>query len=69
MKVKDVNKFITVEPPVVKGNTPIKKVIEVLLKHPLSRSIYVVNEKNVLIGIIPTSTIIKATHILKGKKR
>ena len=68
MKVKDVNKFITIEPPVVRDNTPIKEVIEVLLKDPLSRSIYVVNEKNVLIGIIPTSIIIKATHILKGKK-
>ncbi|MCD6427049.1 MAG: CBS domain-containing protein [Caldisericaceae bacterium] len=68
MKVKDVHKYITIEPPVVKEDTPIKEVIKALLKDPRSRSVYVVNEKEVLTGIIPTSTVIKATHILKGKK-
>ncbi len=68
MRVEDVHKFITLEPPVVKENASLKEVIKALLKDPLSRSIYVVNEKNVLTGIIPTSIIIKATHILKGKK-
>ncbi len=68
MKVKDVHKYITIEPPILHKDATIKDVIETLLKDPRSRSVYIVDDKNTLIGIIPTSTILKATHILKGKK-
>jgi CBS domain-containing protein len=68
MKVKEVHKYITIEPPIVRENVPIKEVIEALLKDPRSRSVYVINDNGVLTGIIPTSMILKATHILKGKK-
>jgi CBS domain-containing protein len=68
MKVKEVHKYITIEPPIVRENVPIKEVIEALLKDPRSRSVYVINDNSVLTGIIPTSMILKATHILKGKK-
>ena len=68
MKVKEVHKYITIEPPIVREDAPIKEVIEALLKDPRSRSVYVINDNGILAGIIPTSMILKATHILKGKR-
>ena len=68
MKVKEVHKYITIEPPIVREDAPIKEVIKALLKDPRSRSVYVINDNGVLTGIIPTSMILKATHILKGKR-
>ncbi len=68
MKVKDIHKYITIEPPIVHKDATIRDVIEILLKDPRSRSVYIVNDRDILVGIIPTSTILKATHILKGKK-
>ena len=68
MKVRDIHKTITIEPPVVFKNDSIEKVVEVLLKDPRSRSVYVVDKEEKLVGIIPTSIILKTTHILKGKR-
>lgn len=68
MKVKEIHRTITIEPPIVYEDDSIEKVVEVLLKDPRSRSVYVVNRKDELTGIIPTSVILKTTHILKGKK-
>lgn len=68
MKVKEIHKIITIEPPVVFEDDSIERVVEVLLKDTRSRSVYVVNKKGELAGIIPTSVILKTTHILKGKR-
>ena len=68
MKVKEIKNRITVKPPVVKEDASIKDVVNKLLEDPRSRSVYVVDDNGVLKGIIPTDVILKATHLLKGKR-
>ncbi len=68
MKVKEVYKYITTKLPVVRENEPVINVINILLSDPCSRSVYVVNSKGILSGIIATSIVLKVTHLLKGKK-
>ena len=68
MKVKQIHKIYTIEPPLVYEDTPLKEVIEVLLKDPKSRSIYVVNKEKKLKGVISTNILLKTTHFLKGKR-
>ncbi len=66
--VKEIYKTFTVKPPVVPESAKIEEVIRILLQDPKSRSVYIVNSKNKLIGIISTLIILKTTHIIKGKK-
>ena len=68
MKVRDIHRTITIKPPIVFEEDSIERVVEVLLKDPRSRSVYIVNKKEELMGIIPTSIVLKTTHILKGKR-
>ena len=68
MKVKEIKNRITVKPPVVRENASIEDIIKKLLEDPRSRSVYVVDDSGILKGIIPTDVILKATHLLKGKR-
>jgi len=68
LTVKKVYKTFTLKPPILTEDTSIEGIIITLLKDPQSRSVYVVDEKGKLTGIITTPIILKATNILRGKK-
>jgi len=58
MKVKDCYKQVTPSADLVKEDTPIKEVIEVVSRNPASRAVFVINEKEELIGIIGVQQIL-----------
>ena len=66
--VKEVYTSLTKEPPLIGSDALLKDAIRVLLKDPLSRSIYVVNDDGKLAGIVSTLMLLKVTHYLQGKK-
>ncbi len=66
--VGEIYKTFTVKPPVLHENAKIQDIIKILLEDPQSRSVYIVDNNNKLTGIISTLLIMKATHIIKGKK-
>ncbi|MBW2064781.1 MAG: CBS domain-containing protein [Deltaproteobacteria bacterium] len=66
--VKKIYKTFTVDPPIVSEDSSIEEIIEVLLRDPQSRNVYIVDKQGRLSGIISMQIILKATNILKGKK-
>ncbi len=66
--VKEIYKTFTVKPLILHENANIEEIIQLLLQNPKSRSVYIVDKENRLTGIISTLIIMKATHIIKGKK-
>ena len=52
MKVKDCCNEVTHEADLVRENDPIDKVMDIMAKDPLSRSVYVVDDEKRLLGII-----------------
>ncbi len=66
--VKEIYKTFTLNPPVLHENARIEDIIQTLLEDPKSRSVYIVDKENKLVGIISTLMIMKITHIIKGKK-
>ncbi len=66
--VKEVYTSLTREPPLIRSNALLKEAIRVLLKDPLSRSVYVVNDDSKLVGIVSTLMLLKVSHYLQGKK-
>lgn len=66
--VKEVYTSLTKEPPLIRSNALLKEAIQVLLKDPLSRSVYVVNDDSKLVGIVSTLMLLKVSHYLQGKK-
>ena len=65
MKVKNVYKTITKDPPIVDINTSIEDVVKFFVEHPISRSVYVCKEDNYLVGIISAYFTMKSTLVLK----
>ncbi len=66
--VKEVYTSLTKEPPLIGSDALLKDAIRVLLKDPLSRSIYVVNDDGKLAGIVSTLMLLKVSHYMQGKK-
>ena len=66
--VAEVYTTLTKDPPLLNADAPLEEVIKILLKDPLSRSVYIVDSGNRLLGIISTLLILKTSHYLKGKR-
>ncbi len=62
-KVKEIRKFITIEPSVVIESDSIRTVIDIFIENPVIRAVYVVDKKDVLIGIITIQDILKRISI------
>lgn len=58
MKVKDCYKQITSDVDLVREDTFIKEVIKIISRNPASRAVFVINEKEELIGIIGVQQIL-----------
>jgi len=68
LKVKEVYHYLTKTAPVLKSGSSIKEVISLLLRDPFSRSVYIIDDNEFLVGIISTLQLMKLTHLLKGHK-
>ncbi len=68
VRVKDVYKTLTKEPPVLKADDPLKAVVHILLKDPRYKSVFVVDDTGRLIGIVSTLIFLKVSHYLYGKR-
>jgi len=68
LKVKEVYHYLTKTAPVLKSGSSIEEVIYLLLRDPLSRSVYIIDDNEFLVGIISTLQLMKLTHLLKGHK-
>ncbi len=51
-KVKDVMDLVTHEPAIVREDEPLPKVLKEMVKDPKTQTVYVVNDKEQLVGII-----------------
>lgn len=58
MKVKDCYKQVTSDIDLVTKDTSIKEVIKIISRNPASRAVFVINEKEELIGIIGVQQIL-----------
>ncbi len=59
LKVKDARTLINKEPTMVKKDATIKEVAKKILENPKTRSVYVVNENDELVGIIPVLQLVQ----------
>jgi len=58
-RVKDIRNLITQNASIVKEDDPILKVAEEIVSDPKTRSVYVVDKKNKLVGIIPVIELVQ----------
>jgi CBS domain-containing protein len=69
MKVRDFYKKVTPEADLVKIDTSIEDIIEIVSQNPASRSVYVVNDEEKLVGIISVREILDILGAKYLKKR
>ncbi len=69
MKVRDFYQKVTPEADIVGAETSIEDIIEIVAENPASRSVYVVDDKEVLIGIISVKEILNILGARYLKKR
>ena len=58
-RVKDIRNLITQEASVVKEDDPLLKVAQEIVRDPKTRAVYVVNNENKLVGIIPVIELVQ----------
>ncbi len=58
-RVKDIRNLITQEASIVKEDDPLLKVAEEIVRDPKTRAVYVVNNENKLVGIIPVIELVQ----------
>ncbi|OAA31278.1 hypothetical protein AT15_07215 [Kosmotoga arenicorallina S304] len=59
LRVKDVCNKITIEAPVVRENDDLNYLITTLVKNPIARTLYVVDNSGKLVGVIPVLYLLK----------
>lgn len=59
LRVKDIYNTITIEAPVVRENDDLDYLIKTLVKNPVARTLYVVDNSGKLIGVIPVLYLLK----------
>ncbi|ACR80287.1 MULTISPECIES: CBS domain-containing protein [Kosmotoga] len=59
MLVKDIFNSITLDAPIVKENAAIQDIVKALLDHPLARTVYVVDDNEKIVGMIPVLYLLK----------
>lgn len=63
MKVKDCYTKITGEPSLVKKTDSIKEIIQKLSENPISRSVFVIDDNQNLVGIIDITTLFRVIRV------
>ncbi len=58
-RVKDIRNLITQEASIVKEDDPLLKVAQEIVRDPKTRAVYVVNNENKLVGIIPVIELVQ----------
>ena len=59
MKVKDIRNFITQEASIVGEDEDLLKIAEEMVSDPKTRTVYVVNKENKLVGVIPVIELVQ----------
>lgn len=59
MRVKDIRNLITQEASIVREDDTILKVAEEMVRDPKTRTVYVVNKENKLVGVIPVIELVQ----------
>lgn len=64
--VRDVYKTISLKPTVIPENTKLEDVIRAIIKDPVTRSVYVIDNKQKFIGFITVLQLLRLTLIREG---
>ena len=59
MKVKDIRNFVTQEASIVGEDDDLLKIAEEMVSDPKTRTVYVVNKENKLVGVIPVIELVQ----------
>ena len=62
-KVKEIRQFITVEAAIVLEDATIEEIIQIFIGNPIIRAVYVVDKKDILVGIITVHDILKKVSV------
>ncbi len=62
-KVKEIRQFITVEAAIVLEDASIEEIIQIFIGNPITRAVYVVDKKDLLVGIISVHDILKKISV------
>ncbi len=62
-KVREIRQFITVEAAIVLEDATIGEIINIFIENPVTRAVYVVSTRDILVGIITIHDILKKVSI------